>query len=168
MFRRRALRLCGCGQLGTRSNAVVGWLENNPKLTPLIERTNKNTQSPKIHISPAYIQLVSWYQVKEKELTLSALSSMGNQSRTPCCDGPQVFLSVLVLFFFRVILCCATFRYLVMCLRSDWPAESDGNDSGLSKSVFMRAPLSPLSCCLLLCATVFATTAPSIRGGCEG
>ncbi|CAB1454268.1 unnamed protein product [Pleuronectes platessa] len=51
-----------------------------------------------------------------------------------------------------------------MCLRSDLPAESDGNDPGLSKTVSLRATLSPLSCCPLLCATVSATTAPSIQG----
>lgn len=109
--------LCGCGQLRTRGN-VLGWLENI-KWAPLIEQTNKNIQSPKIHITSAYIQLVSWYQVKEKELTLSALSSMGSHSRSPpvasvlrCFIGPYVFL-------FGVILCCATFSYPVMCLRSD-------------------------------------------------
>lgn len=64
-----------------------------------------------------------------------------------------------------VILWCATFSFPVKRLRSASPLWSDGNDYGLSKTIFTRAPLSPLSCRPPLCATVSATTAPSAHGG---
>lgn len=76
---------------------VLAWKQLNPKSTP---NSLKYSLPPKIQISTAYIQLASWYQVKDKALTLSSLSSTQSVA-LPCCDGPQVYYRPLCFSFSR-------------------------------------------------------------------